>query len=296
LLAREIIDVVGKNGHCKFLRLRTPEDEPHALFRLVQAGGGLNYYDATLVRRGGEVRAVDVYVYARGESLTRFVRRDYLLRTASAPGTEIAPADREFIQNRAAIQELEQAAERGDYRSALQTYDDLPAGLRKDKTILAVRLKSAAGLGGDKYLSALEDFRKYHPDDACIDLLSVEYFTLQKRRGAALEALDRLDRSVGGDPYLNVLRADTHLQAGDLKKARRFAEKAVDEEPDLQAAYWSLVTVALREKQFDETVRLLDTLAAKFALRFGDFTKEPEYADFVKSPQYRRWLAARKTK
>jgi hypothetical protein len=301
LLAREIIEVVGKNGRCKLLRLRTEADQPHALFRLAQTAqtGGLNYYDLTLIRRGGEVRAIDVFVYARGEGLTHSVRRACLLEVAAqAPDglDDLSKTDREFIRNRARVQEMQDATARGDYRAALQSYDGLPPALKQDKMILAMRLRAAAGLDEDRYVAALADFGKYHPNDVCLDLLSVDYFTLQKRFGAALEALERLDRSVGGDPLLNGQRADIHLGAGDLKKARRFAQKAIEEEPDLQAAYWVLVTVSLKEKKFDETVRLLDTLAGKFALRFGDFTKAAEYADFVKSPQYRQWLQRRKGK
>ena len=44
------------------------------------------------------------------------------------------------------------------------------------------------------------------------------------------------------------------------------------------------------EKDFDETSRLLDTIAENFEIEFIDMTEIPEYAEYVKSPQYSEWL------
>ena len=67
----------------------------------------------------------------------------------------------------------------------------------------------------------LEDFRKYYSQDPCLDLLLIDYYTLKKDYAQAIPCVDRLDKSVGGDPYLNVLRAASTSAAGHLNEACR---------------------------------------------------------------------------
>ena len=43
---------------------------------------------------------------------------------------------------------------------------------------------------------------------------------------------------MGGDPYLNVLRASLSSVGGDLEEARDFANRAIKEEPTLVQAYF----------------------------------------------------------
>ena len=109
----------------------------------------------------------------------------------------------------------------------------------------------------------------------------------------ALAAVDRLEKAVGGDPYLDVIRAGIHLAQGDAGAARRLARQAVDGDGTLPDGYWALVNVSLADKRFDETARLLDLLREQFQLEFGDLTQIPEYAEFVQSPEYRQWAQPR---
>jgi hypothetical protein len=96
------------------------------------------------------------------------------------------------------------------------------------------------------------------------------------------------------DPYLNVLRAGIHYQAGDLAAAEVAARKALAEEPTLEDAYWQVATVSLDTKSYETTVEMLDLLQQRFGVELEDLTKVPEYADFVKSPEYRKWAQTRK--
>ena len=69
---------------------------------------------------------------------------------------------------------------------------------------------------------------------------------------------------VGGDPYLNLVRASTYLAENQYKTARQYAEKAIAAESDLVYAYFSLIAISLAEKDFDETSRLLTAIREKF--------------------------------
>jgi hypothetical protein len=101
---------------------------------------------------------------------------------------------------------------------------------------------------------------------------------------------------VGGDPYLNVLRASFRLQEKDYPAAMELAQKAIDGDPKLLDAYFVQVSCALGEKNFVRAVELLKTINENFKVEFNDFTADPTYAEFVQSPEYADWMESRDAK
>ncbi len=69
---------------------------------------------------------------------------------------------------------------------------------KKRKSILLLRLRAAQASDEKEYAEVLEDFRKLYPNDACLDLLLIDYYTLKKDFPRALESIDRLDRGLWG--------------------------------------------------------------------------------------------------
>ncbi len=68
------------------------------------------------------------------------------------------------------------------------------------------------------------------------------------------------------------------------------AEAAAAEEPTLKSAYYFLVDLALKERNFAKTAELLSILESKCHVTFKDLTTVRAYAEFVKSPEYKGWL------
>ncbi len=191
------------------------------------------------------------------------------------------------------VKQMSEAVLDGRPRDALAIFDGLPDSLKHDKVVLLVRLRTVQALDDDEACTkAIAEMHALFPDDPNTDLLSIDYYFLKKMTKEALEAIDRLDKSVGGDPYLDVLRANTHFQSGDLATAREDAERAVKREATLIEGYWTLVTISLSEERYDDTAALLDTLRDRFHVTFQDLSKMPAYKGFVASPQYRAWLEA----
>src|SRR5262249_1542834 len=148
-------------------------------------------------------------------------------------------------------------ARAGQHQEVLTLYDQLPADLQRDKNVLLMRLRAAQAVGDDKYAEAMRDFRTYHSDDPCIDFLSITYYLQTKEFARALQMIDRVEKAIDGDPYLNLLRALVHTEAGDILAARKDDEKALAEEPTLLEAHWDLVRIAMLEKNFTETLERL---------------------------------------
>ena len=80
------------------------------------------------------------------------------------------------------------------------------------------------------------------------------------------------------------------MEGGDLAAARADLKRAMDAAPGLIDPYWSLVTVSLKDRNFDETLKTLRLIRQKFQMQVGDLTTIPLYKEFTESPQFQEWL------
>jgi hypothetical protein len=78
----------------------------------------------------------------------------------------------------------------------------------------------------------IRDYRAKCPNDPGVDLILVNHYVLCRRPDDALASIDRLDKAVGGDRCLDLLRAAVYSKKGDLAAAKKRAEKAAAAEPD----------------------------------------------------------------
>jgi tetratricopeptide (TPR) repeat protein len=290
-----LIQQVAAGGSFVFLRTIEKDNQKRALFRLLLPDGGMNYHEWILVREPtGRVKAIDCYVYLSAELISRAVRRPFLSLVASQSRSvlsKLTSGENEYVKNIQAIGKMVEANNSGNHSQVQSIYDGFPQSLKKEKNILLMRLMAASASGDDiRHLEAIEDFRKFHPNDPCVTIISIDHHLMNKNYHKALNCIKQIDEAVGGDPHLLFLQGNVHYIKGDLQTARRLLREAIQAEPTLQAPYWSLVEISLDEKDFDETNRLLEQLEQKFQIEFFNFTEIPAYAEYVKSPQYQQWL------
>jgi len=290
--AQQMAKMVGDGAQISLLRIRGDEKERRALLRVLLPNGGVTYNDLLLVRDDkGFVRAADVYAYATGEYFSAGMRRMYLSALAAEPTAmqRLAGKQNTSIEAIRMYKEMSEKTMAGQNQEAVNLFKRMPPELRKEKIVLVGYVSASANLDEAQYQAAIEELRKTYPNDAGIDLMLIDGFYLKKRYDDALTAVDRLDTSLGGDPYLDTLRANILVEKGDLDAAYRYASRGAGREPSLAAAQWSLVSISLARKNFDETARLLTHLRDDLHVQPGDLTTAPVYAEFVRSGAYRRW-------
>lgn len=256
---------------------------------------GLSYQEFLLARENdGRIKIIDCYAYFTGENLSTTLRRGFIEVAGNSNRNlleRLTGSEREFVKYAPKIQQITAAMRSGQQQQALALIGELPAGLRKNKSVFLIRIQAAQAVDEHEYEKAVGEFRTAYPDDPCVDMLSIDYHILRKEYPKALECIDRLDRSVGGDPHLEVQRAGTHSLSGDKDAAQRDLDRLIEKEPAYVDAYWSKVSIALSANQYDEVLNLLKTIRTKFVLEPGDMTKVPDYKGFIASPQYQEWLA-----
>lgn len=296
-LPAQVAQAVQQGGGYRLLRVREKDGELRALFRLLLPEAGVNYHDLLLVQGdNGQVRIGDIHIFLSAEDLSTTFRRFYVVMVAEQNRSlleKLSGKTAVYAEHMDEIQSMNAAVQNGQPAAALATYNTLPDELKADKFVLLGRYRAAAEIGNEECSQAVRDFRQHHPDDACVDFLSIDLYATTGEFDKGLECIDRVDESVGGDPYLNVLRAGTLGLANRLEEALEAGKAAIEAEPNMIQAYWKTLEVALRIKDFKEVTRLLNQLAANFEMEFEDLTQIPEYAEYVKSPEYQEWLKSK---
>jgi tetratricopeptide (TPR) repeat protein len=285
----------GKDGGSyTLLRYHEVDGEKRVLFRHLFPEEGVNYYDFRLVRRAdGKVMATDLYVFMAGENFTQTIRRLFLPMAANESRDVLAKLvgkEADFVKGYPLFTKMSEAMAAGRFDEVTTLFRQLPASIQKEKMALLIRLQAVSkSSDNDAYLAVIDEIRRLFPGDACIDLLSVDGYYLRKQYDEAGACLDRVDKALGGDPYLSVLKATFEVERNRLDEAKAAVRKAIDAEPTLEIAHQLRLQISLKQRKFDDTLEALRSLRDKFGFKSADLESNAEYAEFVKSPQYKEW-------
>jgi tetratricopeptide (TPR) repeat protein len=274
------------------IRSRMRDAQKTALFRL-GSSEGVNYVEFLLARDNlGKVRASDVYMFGVGEPTSATVHRVYLqAATQFNRGllAKLAGNDQDFLNNFSKIKDISDNINDGKNAEALAISNALPESMKKDKSFLLVRIRVTQKLDVKLYTDAIDRYRELYPNDPAVDILSLDGFTLHKQYDKALDAIDRLDKSVDGDGYLNVMRSALLILAEKPEEARKAGKLGIEAEPKMVEGYWILLTAELRLNDYPAALATLKRIDQTFTLEFGDLATVPKYAGFAKSPQFKEW-------
>ena len=127
------------------------------------------------------------------------------------------------------------------------------------------------------------------------DLVVLDELIMREKWDDALEAVSRIGKVVGDDPYLDTLRAYFLCERGTYDRAAEVADRSIKGEPMMEEARLIRLRVALAQHDFDAVAESLTVLEHDFGWILDDLHAAPAYGLFVRSPSYKRWLGDRKT-
>jgi hypothetical protein len=211
-----------------------------ALFR-VALDGRLDYHEYELARApDGSVHIVDGLLFSVGERMSDSARRAAqvgLKNENQGVGDVLSGKEQRFDEGLAHFQRFQDLAKREQWSPALEEFEQLPADLLQLTSIGLLKVRVASHLSEQRWLAAVEEFRTAHPGDPALDLLLLQVHRARREFEPWLACIDRLDRKVGGDPYLQLERGDARFAEASLDRARP-AVATLHGEPELEDAYW----------------------------------------------------------
>lgn len=296
--ASMICKAVQNNGSYTLLRMRVIDDQPHALFRML-SNGAVNYHELRLAKRDGAYAVEDAFIYMTGEWLSQTLRRGVLpLAAHNNRGVldKLMRNENAYMKNFQSISQMQRLIQQGKGAEALRIYATLPAEIHSDRNIQITHITASQQAGDAEYAKALEEFQKFFPDAAWADLILIDAFFLTKQYAKSQDAVSRLDRSLGGDPYLDVLRAGIYKLSGENEKAKAAAQQAIASKLDMQEPYLLMVEFAAKEKAFAEGVTWLTKLNAAIKTPAYNLEGIPEFEALLQSPEYKKFIAESEAK
>lgn len=272
------------NVAARYLRLHTVDGTPRPLVRLI-IDGAVNYHELELDKRGGTVRVADITNYMAGERLSDTVGTmlDLLLDSGGGEAKTTMETMKRVNQHRLA----------NEWKEAHAAFETLPAAFRGTKPLRLLEVQLTAEIDDASYLAAMDGFTKAFPNDPALVLIQIDRSLLRKEYAETLRFIDLLDKRVGGDPYLDVLRADALGAQGKLPEALEAATRASQAAPDLVASWWALLSQQTANQRYADTLPTLEVLRDKFAQDVSAATLggDERFGALVASPEFTAWAA-----
>lgn len=211
----QIHPVVISGGEYVLLRPIRRAGEVRVVVRLSSEQIGLNYHEFILRRNEKqEAELADVYLMAAGNTLSESLRQVVLTMMAGRNSSllgRFGADNRKIIDSGKKLDRIKTLS-RSAPQLALGEFKSLPPELQRDKTIMVLKLQVCAAVSPSEYAVAFEEFSRAFPGDPCLDLLSIDYHIDRDDDASAIASAERLNAHVGGDPLLEKLIANLRSQ------------------------------------------------------------------------------------
>ena len=125
-------------------------------------------------------------------------------------------------------------------------------------------------------------------------MLKIDIYIRKKKVDEAFQAIERYDKLVGGDPILNMYRANALEVAGRAAEAVPYAQKAVDAAPVWTMPLSALMNCQIAANDFDGAVKTIGAIDRLTGFNVPAFQKDPKVSKFRDSPQFKNWLESKK--
>lgn len=251
-LGKLIVSLIKDNGSYTYLRSYQKDGRQHILFRFFQ-GEGLNYHDYELVKYKDGVRIADLFDYMTGQNFTKTVAQlitsvDDLSKEAGDMLADKSLKEMVQIKNLVSVEK---------YEEAKKYYDRLPESFKKEKIFQTMNLQITSGLSDDAYSEALFKFEQSFANDPSAQLALVDAYFFKKEYAKAIGALDKLDSAIGGDPFINYIRALLISQTGDTKQTIKYLEKLHKDMPEFSDGTIELMARYIENKEEEKAKDLI---------------------------------------
>jgi len=192
--------------------------------------------------------------------------------------------------------EVLKAARDYDFDRFFQIYDSLDVSLQRQRDVLVAGLDAARiarkRRSQRKILMAVA---KFYPNDPLFSLSLLDYYFPDKQFEKAHDALMRVKKTLRiDDAVTNARLSSTMLVMGQLEDAIALADKATEQEPDLELGWWAALRARAAAEIYVDAIAALEQLQTQFghSLDPEALAKDPSLEQFSHSEEYMTWFAA----
>lgn len=286
---KELLKQIELGSEYTFIRSYKENDNYFLLFRLY-GEDGLNYHKHLIEYVKGKPKISDTYIYISGEYLSETIKFLY----------ERAVNNRSFLKrilNRKEVADFEKIVkfkaykDQNQHKEVIDLYESLTENSKKRKIFMIYALMAASNFDNELYIKYINDYEKEYPNDASLYLISMDGYILKGEYDKAIDVLDKLDKAIGNDDFLDYFRGNVYFLKKDYKKAIEKFENLITLYPNFFDGLDSLLTTYIENKENEKAINILNLFIERFELdkeSLKELVKE-NFIDFTKSKEYKNW-------
>jgi len=242
-IGSQLIDEVEKGSSYQLVRQYEKNKIQHLIFRLY-GKGALNYHDYELVKINGKIKAGDMFIYISGSNISEIM--------ASGISAFDSIGGEETDKQIANIKKIKSLFAEGKFAAAKERFDEIPLSLKDKNFYQILNIQICKELSDSIYRNALKHYSNLFPDAPNVNLLMIDASVLDKDYSGALIAINKLDSSLGGDPFQDYYRGLIYKLMDNEKLALLSFEKLHANLPAFTQGNAELITMYLNEKEYDK--------------------------------------------
>ncbi|MFK7774993.1 MAG: hypothetical protein AB8F94_22830 [Saprospiraceae bacterium] len=290
-LGEMIVNAVD-TGHYDFVNQYTSVDgDIHMIFRLLGMDGKFNYHDYQLEWADSLYKITDVYFYANGEKLSETLQTIYRNLLRGALDVKVGNSQSNDAQKEVnKFVEIKKLLNEKEYQEANLLYQTIPEKVREERIYKYWRIRIAENLSNQEYADAITDYNNSYPDDPSFFFLAFDKALVEENWDLALKYLNKLDISVGLDPFLDYYRGLIYFSNDDLPNAFEYFSK-IQKDYSFELLYDFLLDICITTKRNIKAVEVLNDYLSDFNYVKSDliiWVKE-NYPDFSRTAEFLVW-------
>ena len=241
-----LLEGMDPGNRWQVVHARTAGQPPQerVLVRII-AGGRLVYYDLILGRdKNRRLKVVDMHALLHGHLESESLRRSFMEIVGPhnrAWASSIVGLDPLWLANLDGLLALDKADDDGQFKAALDEYERLPEALRRQPILLDDALVHARLSSEERYPKLIDLACEVAKTEPILRMRVLNVLLDREPDERTFEMLTLVDEAIGGDAYLDVLRADLFESQGKPAEAQKAVAAALGRDPGLVEAYeWQL--------------------------------------------------------
>lgn len=256
-------------------------DRPHLIYRYV-SGGSFGYFDLELLRNGDTFSVADIFVFSTSSYLST-VMKSILESTvqygSSDPRVNVQIGFTNAVKN-------------DNYAEATNLYNQLTEkeqdyGFNCIQHVKALALQNR----NKEALDAAKFFIKKDSSNIASYMLLLSIYDSLKEYSKCLEAVDSIDKLIGGDIFLNYPRAVLNRKMNNAVRFVAFAKQVMQDMPTYQKMHHQLIDQALELKDVGAMMDILEAYSSNFYVTPEVMGNIKANASFMKdNPRYIEWI------
>lgn len=193
--------------------------------------------------------------------------------------------------------ELLKAARDRDAERYVNIINSLTPELQRERFVVLTSVQLTKLVRNRRLLrTALIQMAKYYPVDPLFSLMLLDYYVPAQKYEDALAALRATYDQLGfNDAAMEARISAITLAMGNSSDALSYAERAVEFEPGLELAWWSVLRARVSVEDFAGSVAALETLENNHGhtLRRAELERDKSFAPLLASPEFAAWVEGR---